>query len=1112
MSEAIDIIVKEQARAELQGTIVDLEKADKQLLEIISTVKSLNSEVAKIKLPSGFTDTMKRSAEASKQLNAQSEKTIVLEKKVATAKRTVAKLTIKERVEKQAKLAQDKLEERSVNKTLGAYKNLSARLTILRNRYKDLEAKQLSGIKLTKKESQEKEKLLLITRKLDSGIKKLDNSVGQSQRNVGNYAGAFKGLKGTLSSLAGAFGLASGVFLFASLMRDSYRAILQFDSGLKNVSKTTGITGNDLEDLGDEVVKLSRKLEVIGVDALLEYATVAGQLGVKGSEDILAFTEALAKLETASDISGQEGGASIARLLTLTDGGVQNVSDFGDEIVILGNNFAATEKEILNNATAIAQNTGIYKLSRQQVLAYATSTKALGIESEITGSAIGKTLAVLEKSLRQGKNIGILTELTGKNIEELKRLFKDDAGALFTSLITGLNKVDKEGGSVNQMMEELGISSIRHQRVVGSLATAGYGNLERAMSDVENASGSLQTEFETAASKIENQVERLNVAWDNFVVSIKGGAVSEIFTAFIDNATAGMTKLSFALDSGTSFTDKYRLAINHYTSAMSYWIPGVESGKGVFQDFTDALLLGFDALQDVTKELDKQNKAYIKQNGSLAPLLETQEKYIDNLELIRGGVKGVAEDGEKETLNSINKEISELKKQLGEIDVLDTDSIDANKKATKALEKRRDAILGVTKAGKELKKVLKDTIEFHKQEISILEKRRDATATTREAYNSFNEAIDEHKKKIADLNGIREKETSLLKKSIDSIIEYQKALEALNKSIDENLEKAINERSGGEDPVLKSINERNKAREQEAEAIKKIQDENERILKSSLDRFGAEVGIATQTMDELFDVIKSGFEDTGDVAVAFGHLVGDIIGGLADAENARIENKIAGLERERESALSNDQLSARDRERVQIAFDRKIRKLKREQAKNDKEAAVAKAVIDTISAVVEALPNIPLSIAVGLIGAAQTAVIASRPLPEYAKGKKKSDSYSGSMIWGEKQPEVKLSRDGSIEVATSPTVGTTKAGDTIYPSIQEFENSPLQTAKRTAALEMERQGGQLTQAQQNQLDIGKAFKDAIKESPRPKINVQSAPIDYDKLAKAVSINQIANKI
>src|SRR5699024_2025267 len=147
---------------------------------------------------------------------------------------------------------------------------------------------------------------------------------------------------------------------FFALLRSNKNTGKEFNSGLLNVAKTSGLADEELAKLSDSIIEMSRNLQTVSTDKLLEYATIAGQLGVKGRANILAFSEALAKLETASNISGEQGGAEIARLLTLVDGGVQNVKDFGDEIVHLGNNFAATEKEILGNAEAIAQNTGLY--------------------------------------------------------------------------------------------------------------------------------------------------------------------------------------------------------------------------------------------------------------------------------------------------------------------------------------------------------------------------------------------------------------------------------------------------------------------------------------------------------------------------------------------------------------------------------------------------------------------------------------------------------------------------------------------------------------------------------------------------------------------------------
>src|SRR5690606_28823535 len=134
--------------------------------------------------------------------------------------------------------------------------------------------------------------------------------------NVGNYGSAVSMLSPQLSMLASKGGGFLGVALAA---RNAYQAVSTFDSGLKNVEKTTGLSQKEVAALGKEFVNLSRSLQTVSSNQLTQYATIAGQLGVKGTKDILAFTEALAKLETATNISGEEGGAEIARTLTLVD-------------------------------------------------------------------------------------------------------------------------------------------------------------------------------------------------------------------------------------------------------------------------------------------------------------------------------------------------------------------------------------------------------------------------------------------------------------------------------------------------------------------------------------------------------------------------------------------------------------------------------------------------------------------------------------------------------------------------------------------------------------------------------------------------------------------------
>ena len=94
--------------------------------------------------------------------------------------------------------------------------------------------------------------------------------------------------------------------------------------------------------------------------------------------------------------------------------------------------------------------------------------------------------------------------------------------------------------------------------------------------------------------------------------------------------------------------------------------------------------------------------------------------------------------------------------------------------------------------------------------------------------------------------------------------------------------------------------------------------------------------------------------------------------------------EVASLERK----LANKQISEEQ-------YEEKLAELKYKQAKRDKIIAVFQAVINTASAIAEALPNVPLSIIAGALGAIQIGLILATPVPK-ASGSKMGSSPSSS--------------------------------------------------------------------------------------------------------------------
>ncbi|EFK57361.1 phage tail tape measure protein [Sphingobacterium spiritivorum] len=623
--------------------------------------------------------------EQAKQKQEQSE---------LTTKFKEGQLTLQEFRLEQGKLNAARKEqsriERELKKNLAdnsEYAQLSKALNNVRRETKDLLAEMFklerqgrsssASYEMLKRKS---EALTKQTQYLDKAIKRIDATVGQHQRNVGNYAQALENmspiiarlnmnlaLMGTsVSELAagGAAGfttllssvksLGAGLASFLltpvgaviallatlySLIRAGGSVVIGFNSRLMSVSKTTGLAGVELNKFGDAIVELSRKLQVVSTDKLLEYATVAGQLGVKGRANLLAFAEALAKLETASDIKGEEGGTSIARTLTLVDGGVQNVKDFGDEIVNLGNNFAATEGEILSNAESIAQNTGVYKVGRRDVLAYAVATKAVGLEAEVVGSTFSRTLGEFEKMIRTGKGVADLSKVIGKSSQEISDQFKKDASSVFKDYINGLNRISLSGGSVNEALERTGVIAVRDQRVIATLATNGYATLSDALVKVGEAAGAMDREFETGASKLEQQLNRIGIAWDNFILSIEqGDGVLGKAAASIANLVANYADYMAKVINPSSFQE--------WKSRVSFANDEADAIREVTIGYKDAAetFAGLSGFNFSAANYDKLKEKYEEVGSSIKALQIVTEKYKTYVKdglLTEGGQKRI---------------------------------------------------------------------------------------------------------------------------------------------------------------------------------------------------------------------------------------------------------------------------------------------------------------------------------------------------------------------------------------------------------------------------------------------------------------------------------------
>ncbi|WP_300440704.1 phage tail tape measure protein [Christiangramia sp.] len=359
-----------------------------------------------------------------------------------------------------------------------------------------------------------RDKFSAVMKQMTSGVSRFaKNSGADIDRFDHKVSRSFRKL-GSLGALA--LGLTLG-----TMFTNAFNDVTDYETGLVGVSKTTGIVGKDLDTLSDDILDLSKEMRGISASSLTDVAQAAGQLGVTGSKNILIFSETMAKLEKSSDIAGEEGAASIARLLNITGEGVGVIDQFGASIVGLGNSSAATESEILSVASEVGRATAAYKLQAKEILGISTTLKSLDVRPEAAGTAVGKVFRGIEMATIQGgKTLRNYGKVMGMTSSEVQKAFAEDPQKAFTMFIKGLNRISNEGGSVAKALSDVGLSGETVSKGIVPLAT-NFDLLNdklKQSSDEWNKNTALNKEFDAASKTVKTGLADIKDEFTNVIL------------------------------------------------------------------------------------------------------------------------------------------------------------------------------------------------------------------------------------------------------------------------------------------------------------------------------------------------------------------------------------------------------------------------------------------------------------------------------------------------------------------------------------------------------------------------------------------------------------------
>ena len=295
----------------------------------------------------------------------------------------------------------------------------------------------------------------------------------------------------------------------SGILTDSIKSAVSYEDAFAGVRKTVDATEPEFNQLSDAIRNMSKQMPE-SADEIAHVMEIAGQLGIRGTDNLESFTRTAVMLGDTTNLSSEEASTALARFLNITGSGTNTVDRLGSTLVDLGNNTATTEAEIMNMALGLASAGSQVGMTDADILGFAATLSSLGIASERGGTAFSKLMINMEVATETGgEALEQFASVAGMSADQFKEKFKTDATGAITDFIGGLKNIENNGGSAIKTLDDMGIKEVRLRDTI-MRAVEGYDMMNdnlKLSTDAYNENNALVDEagkrYETTQSKID---------------------------------------------------------------------------------------------------------------------------------------------------------------------------------------------------------------------------------------------------------------------------------------------------------------------------------------------------------------------------------------------------------------------------------------------------------------------------------------------------------------------------------------------------------------------------------------------------------------------------------
>ena len=366
-------------------------------------------------------------------------------------------------------------------------------------------------------------------------IKDFTSNLSQAQSQIANFSqsasGKVSSVADKMSSIGDGFSKTgnqmqtTGKNIIGALMPISgvivggIKNFANYDDAVTQLSRTSGLTGKDLDAMKANLATLSDQLGLSEADVANIASSVAAY-GVSGVQDISGVTEVAAQMGVAfENVSAEDAAASLAKFSNITGFVIKDSDKLGSCIAGLENGSAAYASEIMEVNNRIGGMCSAVKMTAPEISAWSTTMISGGMSAELAGSNFTKFQGVLSSACSQGgEAVQGFADVAGMSADEFIQLYQTDATAATEAFLKGLTRIEDGGGSVVSVLDDLNLGGTEQLRMMQILMAAtkdtgdGYSDLDKYMSIANeefDKGTALQEEFDEASKSVGFAIQKV---------------------------------------------------------------------------------------------------------------------------------------------------------------------------------------------------------------------------------------------------------------------------------------------------------------------------------------------------------------------------------------------------------------------------------------------------------------------------------------------------------------------------------------------------------------------------------------------------------------------------